>query len=53
MTIEHLSLESSKEVLHDGIVMAVASSGHGLDDVVFLQNHREVARFPYTKICEN
>jgi len=36
-SIEHLDLQSAKEILHSSIVHAVSFSGHALSNVVFSQ----------------
>ena len=36
-TIEHLIFQSTKEGLHNTVVIAVTFSGHGLNDSVFLK----------------
>ena len=36
-SIEHLVLQSSEECFHNAVVIAVALSGHRLDDSMFLQ----------------
>ena len=36
-SVEHLILQPSKECFHNAVVVAVALSGHGLDDSVLLQ----------------